>query len=162
MIINRSFVLEVLKTAFAVTFVIISIFLVMRVMGFLSQAAEGVIPLDGVLVLVALKMISYLDVMMPLMFFIALLMVLNRWYQDQEMAVLASAGVGLAHFLKPLGILVIILTMVVAAFSFYLTPMSIGQGRNLENQYRQSDEISGIETGKFVEAKDGNGRRRKD
>jgi lipopolysaccharide export system permease protein len=157
MIINRAFVLEVLRTAIAVTFVIVCIFLVMRVMGFLSQAAEGVIPLEGVFVLVALKMISYLDVMMPLMFFIALLMVLNRWYADQEMAVLASAGVGLAHFLKPLTVLVIVLTTVVAAFAFYLTPMSIGQGRNLENQYRQSNEISGIETGKFVEAKDGNG-----
>lgn len=157
MIINRAFILEVLRTALAVTFVIVCIFLVMRVMGFLSQAAEGVIPLNGVFVLVALKMISYLDVMMPLMFFVALLMVLNRWYADQEMAVLASAGVGLAHFLKPLSILVLVLTAVVAAFAFYLTPMSIGQGKNLESQYRQSSEISGIETGKFVEAKDGNG-----
>ena len=122
MIINRSFITEVLRTALAVTFVIISIFLVLRVMGFLSQAAEGIIPVDAVLNLVALKMVSYLDLLLPLMFYIALIMVLNRWYADHEMAVLAAAGVGITHFLRPLGILAIILTSVIAFFSFSFRP----------------------------------------
>ena len=157
MIINKSFITEVLRTALAVTFVIISIFLVMRVMGFLSQAAEGIIPVGGVLSLVLLKMVSYLDVMLPLMFYIALIMVLNRWYGDHEMAVLASAGLGVFHFLKPLGVLIIILGGLVAFFSFYLTPLSLAKGYTMEQQFRQSNEISGVVTGRFVEAKDGNG-----
>lgn len=157
MIINKSFINEVLRTALAVTFVIISIFLVMRVMGFLSQAAEGLIPVSGVLSLVVLKMVSYLDVMLPLMFYIALLMVLNRWYSDQEMAVLASAGVGITHFLKPATVLIFTLGGLVAFFSFYLTPMSLAKGYALEQSYRHSNEVSGVITGKFVEAKDGNG-----
>ena len=157
MIVNKSFITEVLRTALAVTFVIISIFLVMRVMGFLSQAAEGLIPVGGVLSLVTLKMVSYLDVMLPLMFYIALIMVLNRWYSDHEMAVLASAGFGTFHFLKPLSVLVLILGGLVTFFSFYLTPLSLAQGYSLEQQYRQSNEVSGVITGRFVEAKDGNG-----
>ena len=157
MIINKSFITEVLRTALAVTFVIVSIFLVMRVMGFLSQAAEGLIPVAGVFSLVVLKMVSYLDVMMPLMFYIALIMVLNRWYSDQEMAVLASAGIGITHFLKPAGVLILILGGVVAFFSFYLTPLSLAKGYTLEQGYRHSNEVSGVVTGKFVEAKDGNG-----
>lgn len=157
MIINKSFITEVLRTALAVTFVIISIFLVLRVMGFLSQAADGLIPVGGVLSLVMLKMVSYLDVMLPLMFYIALIMVLNRWYSDQEMAVLASAGLGITHFLKPLGTLVLILGGVVAFFSFYLTPLSLANGYALEQEFRKSSEVSGVVTGKFVEAKDGNG-----
>jgi len=157
MIINRAFVTEVIRTALAVTFVIISIFLVMRVMGFLSQAAEGTIPVEGVLNLVALKMVGYLDVMLPLMFYIAMIMVLNRWYGDHEIAVLASAGLGITHFLKPLLFLVLVLGGLVAFFSFYLTPLSIAQGYALEQEYRQSNEVSGVVTGRFVEAKDGNG-----
>ena len=157
MIINRSFINEILRTALAVTFVIISIFLVTRVMGFLSQAAEGVIPVGGVLSLVVLKMVSYLDVMLPLMFFIALIMVLNRWYNDQEMAVLASAGIGITHFLKPLLVLMITVGGLVAFFAFYLTPLSIGKGFALEREYRDSNEVSGVVTGKFVEGKSGNG-----
>ena len=157
MIINRAFISEVLRTTIAVTLVIVSIFLVMRVMGFLSQAAEGLIPIGGVLSLVALKMVAYLDVMIPLMFYIALLMVLNRWYTDKEMAVLASAGVGITHFLRPMVWLILGVNGVVIFCAFYLTPMSLARGYDLERGYRQSSEVSGIITGKFVEAKDGHG-----
>ena len=45
----------------------------------------------------------------------------------------------------------------VAFFSFYLTPLSLAKGYSLEQGYRQSNEVSGVVTGKFVEAKDGNG-----
>ena len=157
MIINRSFISEVLRTTLAVTFVIVSIFLVMRVMGFLSQAAEGLIPISGVLCLAVLKMVAYLDVMIPLMFYIALLMVLNRWYTDKEIAVLASAGIGITHFLKPLAVLILFVNGVVIFCAFYITPMSLARGYDLERGYRQSSEVSGIITGKFVEAKDGHG-----
>ena len=157
MIINKSFVVEVLRTALAVTFVIICIFLVLRVMGFLSQAADGLIPVSGVMSLVGLKMVSYLDVILPLMFYIAMIMVLNRWYSDHEMAVLASAGLGISHFLKPAAVLIFVFGGMVALLSFYLTPYSVAKGMALENEYRQSNEVSGIVTGRFVEAKDGNG-----
>jgi len=157
MIINKSFITEILRTTVAVTFVIISIFLVLRVMGFLSQAAEGVIPVGGVFSLVVLKMVSYLDVMLPLMFYIAVIMVLNRWYADQEIAVLASAGLGIFNFLKPLGILVAVLGGLVVFFSFYLTPLSLAKGYQLEQEYRQRSDVSGVVTGRFVEAKEGNG-----
>jgi len=157
MIINRSFILEVIRTALAVTFVVVSIFLVLRVMGFLSQAADGLIPVGGVLSLVGLKMVAYLDVMLPLMFYIALIMVLNRWHGDQEMAVLASAGIGTSHFLKPIGLLVLFLGGLVAFFALYLTPLSLAKGYALEKEYRESNEVSGVITGKFVEGKDGNG-----
>jgi lipopolysaccharide export system permease protein len=95
--------------------------------------------------------------MLPLMVYIALIMVLNRLYSDQEMAVLASAGIGITHFLKPSAVLILILGGVVAFFSFYLTPLSLAKGYALEQSYRQSNEVSGVVTGKFIEAKDGNG-----
>jgi len=52
---------------------------------------------------------------------------------------------------------VLILGGLVTFFSFYLTPLSLAQGYSLEQQYRQSNEVSGVITGRFVEAKDGNG-----
>lgn len=157
MIINKSFVTEVLRTVLAVTFVIICIFLVSRMMIYLGQAAEGVIPVSGVLILVMFKMLSYLDVMIPLMFYIGLIMVLNRWYADHEMAVLASAGVGIIHFLRPLGFLVFFLGGLVTFLSFYLTPLSLAKNYALEQEYRQRSDVSGVVTGRFVEAKNGNG-----
>lgn len=157
MIINKSFITEILRTTLAVTFVLVCIFLVLRGLIFLRQAAEGVIPVAGVFSLVTLKMVSYMDVMLPLMFFIAVIMVLNRWYSDREMAVLASAGLGIFSFLKPLGMLIAVLGGLVAFMSFYLTPLALAKGYQLEQEYRQRSDVSGVVTGRFVEAKDGNG-----
>jgi len=147
----------VLRTVLAVTIIIICIFLVSRAMQFLGQAAKGVIPVEAVFTLVGLKLFGYLDVLIPLFFYIALIMVLNRWYSDQEIAVLASAGVGIVYFLRPLGVLIVVLTGLVAFMSFYLTPLSVATAFSLEAEYRQSSEVTGVITGRFVEAKDGQG-----
>ena len=157
MIVNKTFISEILRMTLAVTLVIIVIFLVLRGMGFLSQAADGVIPVSGVAILVLFKMVSYLDMLVPLMFYIAAIMVINRWYAENEMAVLASAGLGLSHFLKPMFMLVVFLTALMAVFSFYLIPLANQKSYQLEQSLKNSSEVSGVITGKFVEGKDGNG-----
>ena len=157
MIISKSFISEILRMTIAVTFVVIAIFFVLRGMGFLSHAARGIIPVEGVAVLVLFKIVTYLDILIPLMFYIASIMVMNRWYAENEMAILASAGMGLMHFLKPLGFLVVILTSIIIAFSLYLTPLANEKSQLYEQSLRNSNEVSGVITGKFVEGKDGNG-----
>ena len=155
MIINKTFISEILRMTLAVTFVVITIFLVMRGMGFLGDAAEGKIPLGGVAILVLFRMVSYFDMLLPLMFYIAAIMVLNRWYAENEMAVLASAGLGLSYFLKPMSFLVILLTAVAAAFSFYLIPLANNKSYQYEQSLKNSSEIFGLITGKFIESKGG-------
>ncbi len=157
LIINRALVREVLHTSVAVTLVMLTIFLVVRILGFLHQAAEGDIPVESVLILVALKLVGYLDVILPLMLYIAILMVLGRWHRDNEMTVLSACGVGLANFLKPLSFLVFLVAGVVAIFSFYLTPLSLTAGWSLEMEYRNRSEISGVVPGVFMETRKGKG-----
>ncbi len=48
MILRKALAREVLITAAAVTAIIFCIFLVVRVLGFLRQAAEGIIPVDSI------------------------------------------------------------------------------------------------------------------
>ncbi len=157
LIINRALVREVLHTSVAVTLVILTIFLVVRMLGFLHAAAQGDIPVESVLVLVALKMVSYLDVILPLMLYIAILMVMGRWHRDNEMTVLSACGVGLGNFLKPLSFLVLLVAGLVAIFSFYLTPLSLTAGWSLETEYRNRSEISGVVPGVFMETRKGKG-----
>lgn len=150
-------VTEVLRTSGAVTMVIFSIFLVMRALGFLQQAARGELPVDSVLILLALKLIAYFDIILPLMLYIAILMVIGRWCRDNEMAVLSACGVSLFNFVKPLMVLVLIMGALVAAFSFYLTPKANMMGWNLEMEYRNQDELSGVIPGVFMETRQGQG-----
>ncbi len=157
LIVNRAFVREVLNTSGAVTLVIVCIFLSVRVLGFLREAAQGSLPVDSVLILVGLKTISYLDVILPLMLFIALLMVLGRWVRDNEMAVLAACGISLTNFLRPLLVLILVVGSLVALLSLYLTPTAVRKGFQIEQEFRDRSEIAGVIPGIFIETRRGRG-----
>ena len=85
MILRRALAREVLLTSFAVTAVIFCIFIVVRVLGFLRQAAEGVIPVDSIFILLFLKVIAYMDVILPLMMFVAIFFLISRCRRDNVM-----------------------------------------------------------------------------
>ena len=157
LIINRTLIREVMQTSGAVTLVILCIFLVVRALGFLQQAAQGDIPVESVLVLVGLKMVSYVDVILPLVLYIAILMVLGRWNRDNEMTVLAACGLGIRNFLNPLAVLVLMVGGLSALFSFYLTPLSVTKGFQIEQEYRNRSEIAGVIPGVFMETRRGQG-----
>ena len=82
MILRRAFAREVLSTSVAVTLIMLTIFIVVRALGFLRQAAEGMIPVGSIFLLLLLKLMTYMDAILPLMVFVAILMVLDRWSRD--------------------------------------------------------------------------------
>ncbi|MGU9957938.1 MAG: LPS export ABC transporter permease LptF [Arenicellales bacterium WSBS_2016_MAG_OTU3] len=157
MIINRSLIREVLTTGGAATLVMLSIFLMIRWIGFLRQVADGDLPVDSVLVLLLLKLVTYMDVILPLMLFVAILMVLGRWNRDNEMVVVAACGIGLKQFLWPMLWLVTIAAVIVGSFALYLSPLSVRVSRVIEHEYKHRNEISGVIPGVFTETRGGRG-----
>ena len=157
MIINRALIREVLQTSGAVTLVMLSIFLVVRVVGFLSDAADGEIPINSVVELLVLKLVTYMDVLLPLMLYVALIMVLGRWSRDNEMAVLAASGIGLQHFLRPVLVLGLAAAALVGGFSLYLSPLAVRVAETIRQEYDHRSEVSGIIPGVFTETRGGSG-----
>ena len=92
MILRRAFVREALLTSVAVTVVMLMIFIVVRALGFLRQAAEGMIPVGSIFLLLLLKVMTYMDAILPLMVFVAILMVLDRWSRDNETIIMAAVS----------------------------------------------------------------------
>ncbi len=157
MIIHRAFVREVLQTSSAVIAVLLSIFLVTRVVDFLRQAAEGDIPINSVFLLVLLKMITYLDILVPLVLYISMLLVMGRWIRDNELTVISACGIGMRQFLRPvLGLFLVVGTMV-ALFSLYLSPLSAAITHGKEYEFRNRTDVTGILPGVFTETRDGQG-----
>ncbi|MFC1665821.1 LPS export ABC transporter permease LptF [Pseudomonadota bacterium] len=157
MIVNRALMRETLQTSGAVTLVMLTIFMVVRLVGFLRQAVNGDFPVDSILILLLLKMISYVDVILPLMLYVAILMVLGRWNRDNEMSVWAACGVGLTSFLRPMLYIVLIMGALVSAFSLYLAPLAVRVSKALELEFSQHNDISGVVTGIFEETRGGSG-----
>ncbi|MEA3292258.1 MAG: LPS export ABC transporter permease LptF [Pseudomonadota bacterium] len=157
MIIHRAFIREVLQTSSAVLAVLMSIFLVVRVIDVLREAAEGDIPLNGVFILLLLHIVESMDIIIPLVLFISVLLVFARWIRDNELIVVNACGIGMSSFLKPLAVLFLIVGSLAAALSFYLRPLAIQVTRTIEYEFRQRSDVAGIVPGVFTETRNGNG-----
>ncbi len=157
MIIHRAFIREVLHTCVAVATILFSIFLVTRLVEFLSSAVQGNIPIDRVFLLLMLKMITSLDIIFPLVIYISILLVMGRWIRDNELTVISASGMSLTAFLRPMLVLFAIIGSIVAAFSLYISPLSEEAFQSIQHQFRNRSEIIGIVTGVFTETRTNTG-----
>ena len=157
MILRRAFVREVLLTGVAVTLVMLMIFIVVRALGFLRQAAEGMISVGSIFLLLLLKVMTYMDAILPLTIFVAILMVLDRWGRDNETIIMSASGYSPGHLLKPAAFLLVVSGIVVGGFSFYLSPLAVRVGGAIEHEFRTGQEVSGIMAGVFTETRNGRG-----
>ncbi|MFT5111238.1 MAG: lipopolysaccharide export system permease protein [Parasphingorhabdus sp.] len=155
MILNRALLRETVQTCGAVAMVLLSIFMVIRLVSVLRQAAEGVIPLDSVMQLLFLRLMTNVDIILPLVLYVSVLMVLGRWSRDNEMAVINACGISPAQFMKPLMGLAIVVSMLVGLFSLYLSPLSVRVIESIQQQFESNAEITGLSPGVFTETRRG-------
>lgn len=146
-----------LQNTGAVAVLVLSIFLVIRVVGYFRLVAEGIIPTNSVLTLLVLRLLSHLDIIAPLAVYVAMLLVFGRWSRDRETVVAATAGLGLTSFLRPTFYLFVILGIVIGGFSLYLSPLALRSGDGVEHEFRSRSEVSGIVPGIFMENLGGDG-----
>ena len=146
-----------LQNTGAVAVLVLSIFLVIRVVGYFRLVAEGTIPANSVLTLLVLRLLSHLDIIAPLAVYVAMLLVLGRWSRDRETVVAAAAGLGLASFLRPTFYLLVILGIVIGGFSLYLSPLALRSGDDVEHEFRSRSDVIGIVPGVFRENLGGDG-----
>ena len=109
-------------------------------------------PLGRIVSLLGLKVLSYLDVMLPLMLYVAILLVLGRWRKDNELIVLAASGLGLPAFLRPAVTLMLISVLLIGGFSFYLSPLSVQAGARVETELRNRSDLESVVPGLFIES----------
>ena len=157
MIIHRAFIREVLQTVAAVMAILVSIFLAIKAVRILQDAVEGDIPLDSILTILVLKLIGNFDIIIPLVMFVSILLVQNRWSRDNEMIVIKACGASSMIFFKPAIILALIVGMITATFSLYLGPLSTQIVKSIEQEFRSRSDIAGVIPGVFTETKGGQG-----
>ncbi len=157
MIIHRAFIREVLQTCVAVAAILFSIFLVTRLVEFLSRAAQGDVPIDSVFLLLTLKMVANLDIILPLVIYISILLVMGRWIRDNELTVISASGISMTAFIKPMLVLFAVTGTMVATFSLYISPLSEEAFQSIQQQHRNRSEVAGIVSGVFTETRGGTG-----
>lgn len=152
MIISRALYRESLRNALMIMAVLVVVFLFLGLTGLLARAARGEIADRAVLAILGLQTARRFDLLLPLAFYLGALFTITRWYRDSEMAVLAACGVGTGSVLKPLTRLAVVVALVVAGFSFLLTPYASHQIDVVKTETGRSADPLDFVPGTFAEA----------
>jgi len=88
---------QLLATTVVVTVVLMMVLVSGRFIKYLAQAAKGEIAADVLLLVMLYRVPEFLQLILPLSVFIAVLLVLGRMYSDSEMAVLRAGGADAGH-----------------------------------------------------------------
>lgn len=159
---------EVAVTWIAVTGVLLIILLANQLARVLSQAAANNFPREVVLVLIALTSAGNLAVVVPIGFFLAIMLGLGRLYHESEMAAIQSCGVGPAGLYRPIAILGALVVVLLAWLSFSAIPHAAARAQQIRAEALRDAQFGMLEPGRFrtfgggnvvfyAESVDGNG-----
>ncbi len=154
-VVDRYFIREVLRTLAAVLLVLLLIFLSNRLVRYFAEAASGALPADVITVLISIKAVSFLVLLVPLALFLAILLVLGRWYRDQEMAALTACGMSIARLFRPALLIALPLALLLAVCSLWLMPRLAAVEFDVLAQARARVDVAGLAPGRFREARGG-------
>jgi lipopolysaccharide export system permease protein len=152
LIINRAFYREVAVTTLGIAVVLLIVMTMMNMTLLLGRAVRGGAAESVLYVLLGYQMLGKIDVLLPLAFYLGILMTLSRWYRDSEMTVLAACGIGLTHFLRPVMVIGLALGAVVMAASFYSTPLAVRQIEKVKTESAHRTEPEQLAPGVFTES----------
>jgi len=149
MIILRYLSREVLQTTLAVSGVLLLIIMCGRFVKYLADAAAGKLDASVLILVMAYRLPNFLELILPLAFFVALLLAYGRLYTDHEMTVLSACGMSrkqlLAYTALPTGVIVVI----VALLSLWLTPLGLQKAGALLAAQKNRSDFETMQPGRF-------------
>ena len=124
-------------------------------MGYLGDAVSGDIPPGIIFRLIGLKMVWYLVHVVPFALALGVVPGLGRLYRDNEMTVMSACGVGPWRIYKPLLAFGLVLAMVLAWLSLYVSPQVQALSYKPEKVAKQQADLTVLGGGRFNELQNG-------
>jgi len=152
-IFQRSLLREFANTGLAVFLILLAITVTTQLIRMLGWAAQGMIPTDGLLILLGLAALRYLPILLSLTLFISVLAALTRAYRDSEMVVWFSSGRSLVAWLKPVLWYSLPFVLLIALLSLALSPWAVRKAEEFRHQLDNRDDVAAISPGVFKESK---------
>ena len=122
MIIQRYLFREAMITFLMVGSLLLAVFLSATLMRVLYKVTTGDYPVDILFSVFALLGIVNFSHLLPITFFIGVLLALGRLYQDSEMAALMACGIGPAHLLRTVGMVSAVVAIIEGIMALHIGP----------------------------------------
>jgi len=149
LIIFRYLSRDLLITSLAVSAVLLTIFLSGKFSDYLDDAAQGKLAVDVLFTIIAYRMPNLLELILPLGFYLAILLAYGRMYIESEMVVLSATGMSQWQLVRITMLPAAFVAMVVAAFSFWLSPLGAQLTEKTLAEQRNRSEFESLQEGRF-------------
>lgn len=149
-ILDRYIFREVASTWLAVTGVLLLILLTNQFARVLGDVAKGKLPKDAAFEVIGLSAVQYLNILVPIGLFLAVMLAMGRLYRDSEMPAMMACRVGLTGVYRPIAMLLIPLTLLVAWVAIDLGPRSMQNVERIGAEARREADLGSIEPGRFT------------
>lgn len=121
-VISRYLAREVFVTLVALTAILLLIFMSNQCVQYLNRAASGQIPGIFILKLMMLEMPNLIGLLLPLGFYIALILTYGRLYVDNEMTALFAGGYSQGQLLRTSLVMASFIALIVGILMFWMSP----------------------------------------
>ena len=157
MIIARYLIKEIAQTLFGVALVLMLVGLSGQLVGVFSDVAAGTLSVNTVMLVLGLKSLAMLMVILPLSLFLAVLMTLSRFYQNNEMAAISASGISQLYIVQVVLSFAFLFSIVVGIFSFQIIPWANTVQQEVAAKAANTSELEGMSAGRFREVSAGVG-----
>ena len=151
MIITKYLIKDAFKVQIATLCILLTIFVSQNLMRNLTHTVKGNIPSDYIFDLLLLKVPSLITFILPLSFFIGILLSQSRLYIQHEMTVLHSVGLS-EWYVAKLCLVFSLCNMLIFTFiTFYLEPWSQKSTMELWAKIESNTNVSILSEGQFYD-----------
>ena len=155
-ILAKSINLEVFKATLGCLLIFFLLVIASRLVGYYEQAAAGSIDPSIIIPVIALRMPDFITLLIPLSFFLGVLITTSRLYGDNEIYAIFSGGKSLIDIIKyllPQAFLFLILT---ASLSLNIAPYTKAMSKELMASKSFSEKIQSIRPNELTKIGKGN------
>lgn len=156
-VLDRYIAKELLLNWMAVTTVLMLVLVSNALAQLLGKVADGALPVDVVLPLLAVNSIKFVSWILPLSAFFAVMLVMGRLYRDNEMSVIFSLGNSPLSLYRPVMLVLVPVTVLSALISLWWLPEAEMKRFALQAEAESRSEVQSILPGRFIVSRDGSG-----
>lgn len=149
MIILRYLSRELIITSFSITAVLVVVIMSGDFTRYLWEAISGKIEAGVLMSLLAYRVPKFLELILPLGFFVSILMVYGRLYAEQEMTVLFSCGLSRAQLVGITYIPALVVALLTGFISLWLSPYGIERSEVIREQQQSRGELDLLQSSRF-------------
>ncbi|HCO60519.1 MAG TPA: LPS export ABC transporter permease LptF [Porticoccaceae bacterium] len=147
----------VLATTTAVTLVLMLVIISSRFVKYLAEAAAGQLDANILFAVIGYRIPGFLELILPLAFFLSVLLAYGRMYVDNEMTVLYACGVEPNKLLRYTLLVAAAIAGAVAWLSLSVSPAGLAKAEALLSAQKNRGEIESLEGGRFYSLRGGRG-----